>query len=106
VLLKLDIEEVFFDSKIMMPLSLIINEAITNSLKYAFNNQENAAIIVRLKQLEDDKNELYIADNGIGYDSDKAKAGLGTKLIQSFTKQLEGKIEKVLSKGTAYKLRF
>jgi two-component sensor histidine kinase len=106
VTLKLDIEEVFFDSKIMMPLSLIINEVITNSLKYAFNNQENAVITVRLKQLSDTKNELYIADNGIGYDSDKENKGLGIKLIESFTKQISGTILRSTNNGTSITITF
>lgn len=106
VSLKLDIEEVIFDSKIMMPLSLIINEVITNSLKYAFNNQEDPIITVRLKKCGITKNELYIADNGIGYDTKKENKGLGTKLIKSFTRQLNGTIEKISDNGTAFKLTF
>jgi len=106
VSLNLDIEELFFDSKIMMPLSLIINEIITNSLKYAFNEEENATISVRLKQLSATKNELFIADNGIGYDREKEKKGLGTKLIQSFAKQISGTIHKNTNKGTAITITF
>jgi len=106
VSLKLDIEEVFFDSKIMMPLSLIINEIITNSLKYAFKNQENAVITVRLKQLNNTKSELYISDNGIGYDSEKENKGLGTKLIQSFTKQISGTIRYSTKNGTSITITF
>jgi len=106
VSLKLDLEELLFDSKIMMPLSLIINEIMTNSLKYAFNNEEDATITVRLKQLSATKNELYIADNGIGYDIEKEKKGLGTKLIQSLTKQISGTILQNTKNGTSITITF
>jgi len=106
VSLKLDIDKVFFDSKIMMPLSLIINEVITNSLKYAFKNQDNPVISVRLKQLSNTKNELYIADNGIGYDREKENKGLGTKLIKSFTKQILGTIHHSTNNGTSVTITF
>ena len=90
----------------MMPLSLIINEVITNSLKYAFKNQENPVITVRLKQLSNTKNELFIADNGIGYDSENENKGLGTKLIQSFTKQIHGTIHHSTNNGTSVTITF
>ncbi|NQY29307.1 MAG: tetratricopeptide repeat protein [Flavobacteriaceae bacterium] len=106
VSLKLDIEEVFFDSKIMMPLSLIINEVITNSLKYAFNNEENPIITVTLKQLSTIKNELHIADNGTGYDREKESKGLGAKLINSFTQQISGTIHHNTINGTSVTITF
>jgi len=106
VSLKLDIEEVIFDSKIMMPLSLIINEVITNSLKYAFNSEENPIITVKLKQFNTTKNELYIADNGTGYDSEKENKGLGTKLIKSLTKQISGTIHHNTNNGTSVTITF
>ena len=106
VILKFDIEEVIFDSKIMMPLSLIINEVITNSLKYAFNNQENPTITVKLKQFNASKNELYITDNGIGYETKKENKGLGTKLIESLTKQISGTIRINTNGGTSVTIAF
>jgi len=104
--LNLDIVELYIDVQTMMPLSLIINEIITNSLKYAFEGRENGIISVKLTPSTPKTNELYVSDNGIGYTPEKLTVGLGTKLIQSFTKQLNGTIEKTLTNGTAYRLSF
>lgn len=104
--LNLAIDEVFIDSQTMMPLSLIINEMISNSLKYAFEGRNKGIITVKLSPTSASTNELYIADNGIGFITGKVTNGLGSKLIKSFTKQLNGTIKKVLANGTAFKLTF
>jgi two-component sensor histidine kinase len=71
-------------------LGLIINEIITNSLKYAFpNNYEGTPRIkVNLKHRHDFL-ILNIADNGIGLNSER-KDGLGMTLVNSLSKQLNG----------------
>jgi len=104
--LDLAIDEVYIDSQTMMPLSLLINEMITNSLKYAFEGYDEGVITVKLSPISSTTNELYIADNGIGYTDERVSKGLGSQLIKSFTRQLNGTIEKILDKGTAYKLTF
>ncbi len=104
--LKLIIGEYLIDSQTMMPLSLIINEVITNSLKYAFEGREKGIITVKLSSVSGITYELIIADNGIGYTTESTNRGLGSKLIQSFARQLNGVLEKTLDKGTVYKLTF
>ncbi|PHS10817.1 MAG: hypothetical protein COA88_00590 [Kordia sp.] len=103
--LDLDIEELFIDSQTMMPLSLIINEIITNSLKYAFEGREEGLITVKFNKVSD-INELIISDDGIGFVSNPIIKGLGFRLIASFTRQLDGSIEKIMGSGTTYKLVF
>ena len=104
--LNLDIKEVYIDAQTMMPLSLIINEMITNSLKYAFKGREKGTITVKLTPTSLVTNELLFADDGIGYIPKKETEGLGSKLIQSFTRQLNGTIENTSDNGTAFKLTF
>jgi len=104
--LNLAIDDIYLDSQTMMPLSLLINEMITNSLKYAFEGREKGTITVKLSPTSQITNELYIADDGIGFTVESITKGLGSKLIESFTKQLNGTIEKILDKGTTYKLTF
>jgi len=106
IVLNLEIEEIFIDAQTMLPLSMIINEVITNSLKYAFIGRVKGTIFVKLNSSIDITNQLYIADDGIGYKKEESSIGLGTKLIQSFTRQLNGTIEKVSNNGTAFKLTF
>jgi len=106
IVLNLDIEELFIDAQTMMPLSLIINEIITNSLKYAFVGREKGTISVKLGPSMDITNQLYLADDGVGYKKEESLTGLGSKLIQSFTRQLNGTIEKISGNGTTFKLTF
>jgi len=103
--LDLDIDVIFIDSRTMMPLSLIVNEIITNSLKYAFKGREEGLITVKLNKVND-VNELIISDDGVGYMPNDESAGLGSKLIQSFTRQLNGEIKLVINNGTIFKLTF
>ncbi|MFD0963139.1 histidine kinase dimerization/phosphoacceptor domain -containing protein [Pseudofulvibacter geojedonensis] len=104
--LKIDIESIYLDSQTLMPLSLIINELITNSLKYAFKEQEEGTVTVQLNSVANSKHELYVADNGTGFRKEKSTEGLGAKLINSFTRQLDGHIEVIIGQGTAYKITF
>ena len=103
--LDLDIDTIFIDAQTMMPLSLIINEMITNSLKYAFEGKEKGLITVKLNK-ENNSNSLIIGDNGVGYKHKKIREGLGSKLILSFTRQLNGSLNKLNIPGTFYKLTF
>ncbi len=59
-----------------------------------------------LKQLPAKKIELIISDNGIGYNSNEINEGLGTKLVRIYVKQLKGKLDEIIQKGTGYKLVF
>ena len=89
----------------LTPLGLLLIEIISNSLKYAFINKTEGVITISLKELGE-KYELIVGDNGVGFTSKTTSLGLGTKLIQIFSKQLNGTIEKINSKGTVYRLVF
>jgi len=104
--LDLLMEEVKFGMKTLVPLGLIINEIITNSLKYAFKNRDNGIIKVHLKKLKKGGYQLEMADNGIGIEPGTASNGFGTELIQLFVNQLEGKIERLDTPGTELKIMF
>ena len=108
--IKLDIkiEEVDIGMRTLVPLGLIINEVITNALKYAFNERSEGEIIVLLKHLDGVRYELVIGDDGVGL-SEKQQSestGIGTKLIKSFTRQLNGSFERLDKPGTVFKLNF
>ncbi|MBL4861942.1 MAG: sensor histidine kinase, partial [Crocinitomicaceae bacterium] len=85
------------------------NEMISNSLKHAFKNRKEGKIKVHLRHLENKKYELIIGDDGVGKDKD-FKAGkssaFGTELIQIFTEQLEGTMERLNQPGTVFKIVF
>lgn len=87
---------------IAIPLGLIINEIITNSLKYAFKGRSNGEINVSFK-IKNNTYELNIGDNGIGFDPTKQKTNsLGTKLISNLTMQFNGRLNQSNGVGTNY----
>lgn len=86
-------------------LGMFINEAITNSIKYAFDNINSPEILISLSFY--DKNYIFcIADNGNGIPHDKKNKenSLGMKLFDIFARQMDAKLEIVSEKGTAIKL--
>jgi len=102
---EINVQDVEMGISTLTPLGLLLIEIITNSLKYAFTTKIEGTIKVSLKQLNG-KYELIIGDNGTGFIPKKEEEGLGTKLIHIFSKQLNGKIEKLNSSGTVYRLVF
>lgn len=91
-------------SKSIVPLALLINELLLNSLKHAFPNQENPEIVIRLEDLERAASTrflLYYSDNGTWVEN--AVASFGTEIIQAMSEQLEGEMElKTSNSGTEY----
>lgn len=90
----------------LIPMGLLINEIVTNALKYAFEGRDQGTITVDLQPLEqNDGCVLKIADDGIGMPEDQFNAystSLGMELIQTFVSQLDGEVEVDTSNGTSY----
>jgi two-component sensor histidine kinase len=82
-------DKTILPEKQALPLAFIVNELVTNSLKYAFPDSRNGIIAVDLKT--DGDIILNVSDNGIGRGND-AKAGVGTRLIGVMVDQLEATI--------------
>ena len=109
VALDIKIENLHFGLKTLVPLGLIINEIITNALKYAFKNSKKGGINISIVHIEDLKYELSIGDDGIGMTKEtweNESNSLGKKLIHIFTKQLNGSIELLDEPGTNFKILF
>ena len=107
VRLEMEIEELDLDVDTIIPLGLIINELITNSLKYAFPNGQSGVLKVRLFKNEEEL-ILEISDNGIGYDVNvaKEKKSFGTKLIHALSRQLDGEMKVISEDGTRIQISF
>ena len=104
---KLNIESIYLGLDSLVPLGLIINEIITNTLKHAFNDGNDNSIELSLVRIENNFFELIIGDNGKGFKLEEVtKKGLGQKLILIFVKQLNGTIELLPRQGTSYKIIF
>ncbi len=103
----LNIEDIHLNIDTAIPLGLIINELVTNSVKYAFPKCKGK---ITLKLVSNqDLIELTITDNGIGIPKDvdlENSKTLGLQLVQNLVNQLEGKLELNVNHGTEYKIRF
>jgi two-component system, sensor histidine kinase PdtaS len=90
---NLDIDEIKLDAALAVPLGLIINEALTNCLKYAFENTQDGVIFIALKLLSDQTYSLTISDNGKGLPKDFSiiqSRSLGMSLMDGLSNQLGG----------------
>jgi two-component sensor histidine kinase len=92
-----------------VPLGLILNEAITNSIKYAFPNDRTGMIYVTLEPKAENRYLLTISDNGIGTETDftdtKANS-FGMSLIKGLSDDLEAKFTMENNNGTILKIEF
>jgi len=79
-----------------VPIGLVVNEAVTNSIKYAFPERIGGTIRVLLQQVLEDHVLLEIADDGVGLGDDfdlRSTRSMGMLLIDSLNQQLEGRLE-------------
>ncbi len=107
--MELNIQDITFNIETAIPCGLIIDEIVSNSLKYAFTNGRNGLIKVELQSNDENKFYLMISDNGIGIPDriDLKNANtFGMQLINYLTQQLKGTIEIDRSHGTKFKLLF
>lgn len=92
----LDIDPLDLDVAQAVPLGLILNEAITNSVKYAFPENEKGKITIKLKACQDHSYLLSIGDNGIGLPDEfdlLTVESLGMSLMQGLSEQLDGSFD-------------
>jgi two-component sensor histidine kinase len=84
------------DVAIAIPLGLVINEAVTNSLKYAFPQARTGQVSITLNQVDADRYLLTITDDGIGLGKDfdiNATRSLGMTLMKGLSQQLGGNLK-------------
>ena len=107
--LNLDIQDVFLNLDLAIPCGLIINEIVSNALKYAFDEKtEDGEISIKMS-LNKDNLVLKIGDNGKGLPKNidyRNTESLGLQLVVTLTDQLSGTIELNSEKGTNYTIIF
>lgn len=110
VKVDLDIKNYKLSIDTIIPLGLIINETITNALKYGIPGVQNGEIHVSVDKIGDNRYKMYLGDNGIGYSEEinpKTSNSLGLKLIYNLARQLRGSITRDYAKqGTHYSIEF
>lgn len=107
--LDFDLEEIYLNLDTSIPCGLIINEVVSNSLKYAFQGREKGIIRVELGKLSDGRLKLIVSDDGIGlpadFDIENAES-LGLQLVTTLVTQVSGELEIDVSSGTKFNIVF
>ncbi|HWQ47843.1 MAG TPA: PAS domain S-box protein [Methanosarcina sp.] len=127
VSLNMDLEEnILLDMDTAVPLGIIVNELVSNSLKYAFPDRDNGEIQIKFHKdesrehrnsIEESKSEDYksisfiltISDNGVGISENldiKKLDSLGLQLVTFLVDQLDGELEMKKGNGTEFIIRF
>ena len=97
-----EIEATNLDVDVVVPIGLILNELLTNCLKYAFKSREEGAIKVILRE-QDDVLHLSVYDNGVGLPqgfNSETKKSFGHKMILTFLQKLKGEMKIYSEDGT------
>ena len=109
VKLELDIDEVNFNIEMAIPCGLIINELVSNALKYAFPNNRSGIIRMVIRSEGNNTYTMIVEDNGVGFpiecDLNKVKS-LGLQLVNVLVKQLKGNLEIDQSRGSKFQIQF
>jgi two-component sensor histidine kinase/CheY-like chemotaxis protein len=109
VQITVDVEEMFLNSDTAVPVSLIINELVSNALTHAFPDNRKGTISILMKQVGKGGYVLEVADDGVGIadsDNDTERQALGLNLIQSLIENLNGSMKMKVNGGTRITLRF
>ena len=107
--LNVQVDEVTLGLDQAVSCGLILNELMTNALKYAFPDGRNGTIWVELRANSEHVLSLRVADDGVGIpaDVDVLKTdSLGLQLVNSLVGQLDGNLELERSNGTTFRISF
>ena len=102
VKLNLAMEKLDLDIDTAVPLGLIINELLTNTIKYAFPEGDKGTITIKLEKQNDQHLHLVVTDNGIGKSGITHGTGFGTQLVSLLTQQLNGTMKEESENGTTH----
>ncbi|MFI5368940.1 MAG: sensor histidine kinase, partial [Spirochaetia bacterium] len=104
-----DVEEMTLSMDVSVPCGLIINELLSNSLKYAFPGGRKGTISVSLHRVEGHRVTLTISDDGIGFPRQidiRNPSTLGLRIVSILVEQLKGTLTKNTGPGTSFTISF
>ena len=101
-----EVSPILLDIDTAIPLGLIINELLTNSLKYAFTEDQTGELNIKLFEEENSLN-LEVSDNGVGFEtkSSSGKNSFGLTLIDSLAEKLDASVQSFNDQGTRYLIK-
>jgi two-component sensor histidine kinase len=106
---ELSVDDIDLDIAEVVPLGLVINEAVTNAIKYAFPDGRPGVIRIALQRTVDRFIKMRISDNGVGFTRGspiEESNSFGIQLIRLFAEQLEGTLTFETERGVAISLFF
>ncbi len=107
--LRQQVADIFLDIEVAIPLGLLINELISNSLKYAFPEGRSGNISITVEQ-QGENLTAWITDEGVGMansDSPTVRKTLGLELVTILTRHhLDGELQLLPGPGTGYRISF
>lgn len=110
ITLSVDISEIDLNIDTAIPLGLLINEIMTNALKYGLRNNDVGTVHIEITKTMHGHYRMLIGDNGVGFSDDisfRNSNSLGLMLMHKLSLQLNGSIEKDnQAKGTNYIVNF
>ncbi len=109
VKLKMDTGNILLDIDTAIPCGLIINELVTNTLKYAFPENRKGKINIKFFTNNNKDYEFIISDSGIGLPDNfqlETCESLGLRLVNNLVDQLKGSLEIDKEGGTTFRITF
>lgn len=106
--LNLNVEKIMIDINTAVPLGLIVNELVSNAMKYAFPDGKQGEIDISFNQIGN-KYVLIVKDDGVGIPADldiKKVKSLGLQLVLSLTDQIDGVLKLNRENGTDFEITF
>ena len=107
--MNIEVSTLYLDIDSAVPLGLIMNELLSNSFKYAFNDGKAGEINLEIHTLAEGKYELIYSDNGPGlptdFDLNKATT-LGIQLISDLSRQIGGKVNYAYTNRAVFTINF
>jgi two-component sensor histidine kinase/sensor domain CHASE-containing protein len=109
VVMGIDMEEVSLTIDLSVPCGLIINELLSNSLKYAFPDGRKGTVGVRLRRKEWGTVVLTVSDDGVGMPREldfRNPSSLGLRIVNILVEQIKGTLERNPVQGTSFTVTF
>ena len=107
--LQIDVRDVELGLDTAMPCGLIVNELVSNALKYAFPEGTEGQIKIESRPAGNGRYHLTVADNGVGLGKEAKpvrEGSLGTQLVSMLVDQLDGEISYHNGVGTRVEIEF
>jgi two-component sensor histidine kinase len=91
VAVRCELDEAYAHSEVAVPIAIIINELVTNSIKYGFPDERPGQILIKLHT--NDELVISVSDNGVGMPGhEQARKGFGSKVVALLVQQLNGQL--------------